>query len=66
MFFATADEVLVEDGLLVVVDERVTLLERVVDVLLAGVDEDAVLLATRRAPSMLTVADEGLSVEYLR
>lgn len=50
MFFAAADEVLVEEDLLNVVDKEVALLEPVVDVLLAEVDKDVVLLATRRAP----------------
>ena len=58
------EEVLVED-LLLVVEEVVIRLELVVDVLLVDVADD-VLLATSRAPSIATVAAEGLSIEYLR
>ena len=54
MFFEVADEVIVED-------KEVTRLKLDVNVLLADV-----LLVTSRAPSMPTVAAEGLSVEYFR
>lgn len=66
MVAVVVEEVLVD--LLLVVEEVVIRLELVVAVLV-DVEElelDDVLLVTSRAPSIASVAAEGLSIEYLR
>lgn len=66
MVAVALEEVLVD---LLLVVEGVVRLELVVEVLLVDVEElelDDVLLVTSRAPSIVIVAAEGLSIEYLR